>query len=233
MESRSLCVIPARGGSKRLERKNVKPLAGKPMIAYTIEAALDSGVFDRVIVSTEDGEIAAVSEEHGATVPFERPAELASDTAQVVDVVDHALEHYDEQGEEFTELGVLLPTSPLRTAADLRGAADRFRDSEEAEFLMCVTEYQFSPFEALVERDGWLEEFWDDASFYETRSQDRPDLVVDNGAAYLMDVDAYRRERIFYGEKLIPYYMPPERSVDIDERFDFEFAEFLLERQAE
>lgn len=229
MNDEVFCLIPARGGSKRLERKNVQDLNGKPLIAHTIEVALSSGVFDRVIVSTEDDEIARIAEEYGADVPFTRPAELASDTTQVVDVTDHALEFVAEEDESYDHLAVLLPTTPLRTAEDLRSAYERFTSTPEAEFLMCVTDYQYSPFEALHEQDGLLEHYWDH-EFEERRSQERPDVVVDNGAAYIMDVGAYERERTFYGSTLIGYHMPPERSVDIDEQFDMDLAEFLLQR---
>jgi CMP-N-acetylneuraminic acid synthetase len=223
-------MIPARGGSKRLERKNVSDISGKPLIAYTIEAAVESDIFDRVIVSTEDDEIASVADEHGADIPFTRPMELASDTAQVVDVTDHTLNFFDEQGVEFDRLAVLLPTTPLRTADDLVNAYERFDSHPDAEFLMCVTDYQFSPFEALHEvDDGMLEKYWDH-EYLEMRSQERPDLVVDNGSAYIMDVEAYERERTFYGSSLIGYYMPPERSIDVDEKFDLDLAEFLLQR---
>ena len=226
---KSLCLVPARGGSKRLERKNVLPFQGKPLIAHTITAALDADVFDRVCVSTEDEEIAAVSEEYGAEVPFERPAELATDTAQVVDVCEHALDYFEEQGSDVDVLAVLLPTTPLRGADDLRGAGETFKDADDAEFLMCTTDYVFSPFEALEERDGSLHRFWEEASFYADQSQDRPDLVVDNGAAYIVDVDAFRRERTFYGSTLTGYHMPLQRSIDVDTHADFELAECLYE----
>jgi pseudaminic acid cytidylyltransferase len=227
---RTLCVIPARGGSKRLERKNVRNLNGKPLLAYTVEAALESGVFDRTIVSTEDEEIADIAREYGATVPFQRPAELATDTAQVVDVVDHVIEYYDDCDETFEELGVLFPTSPLRTAADVRDAYQLFCDRADASFLMSVTEYQYSPVQALQERDGMLTPYWDNDEVVTSRSQDQPDLVVSNGAIYFMETDAYRTQRTFYGDSLIGYRMPPERSVDIDEQFDLELAEFILNR---
>lgn len=230
MDDRTLCVIPARGGSKRVERKNVRDLRGKPLIAYTIEAGLDSGVVDEVVVSTEDEEIATVAREYGATVPFTRPAELATDTAQVVDVCEHAVDYYESAGEPYDVLVVLLPTTPLRTSWDLRAAYERFGGHEDAEFLMCVTDYSYSPFEALRFRGDWLERFWNRNEYYELRSQDKPDVVVDNGAAYIMDVDAFRREGIFYGERLVGHWMPPERSVDVDEEFDLMLAEFLLER---
>ena len=223
----TLCMIPARGGSKRLKRKNVRELCGKLLLAYSIEAAVESDVFDTVIVSIEDEEIATVAEEYGATVPFTRPANLATDSAQVVDVIDHTLQYYDQQ---FSELGVLFPTSALGTASDVSQAYEKFTSHETAAFLMSVTDYQYSPVQALSKQDGYLKPFWDNQDVVESRSQDQPDLVVSNGAIYFMSVEAYKEQRTFYGDSLIGYHMPPERSVDIDEEFDLEFAEFLLER---
>jgi pseudaminic acid cytidylyltransferase len=223
-------MIPARGGSKRLPRKNIRNLAGKPVIAYTIEAALESDVFTKVVVSTDDDEIASIAESYGAEVPFTRPEKLASDTAQVVDVTDHVLDFFSEQSEEFDFLAVLLPTTPLRTAEDIKNAYNRFDSNPNADFLMCVTDYQYSPFEALYEKqDGRLDHYWNH-EYMGMRSQERPDLVVDNGGAYIMNIEAYERQRTFYGSTLIGYYMPPKRSIDIDEQFDLELAEFFLQR---
>lgn len=224
----ALCVIPARGGSKRLERKNVRELDGKPLLGYAVEAAIDSGVFDETIVSTEDEEIAAVAEEYGAAVPFRRPEELATDTAQVVDVCAHALKYYRGEGHEVDQLGVLLPTVPLRTAEDVRQAYKRFQGTNGADFVMCVTDYRYSPFEALEQVGDRLQPLWDDESLLAARSQDRPDVVVDNGAAYIMDADVFEREMTFYGEDLLGHYMPPERSIDVDDAFDFKLAEFII-----
>jgi pseudaminic acid cytidylyltransferase len=221
-------MIPARGGSKRVKRKNVRDLNGEPLISYTIKAANESDIFDEVIVSTEDSEIAEIAEDYGANIPFRRPSKLASDTAQVVDVVDHTLSYYEEQGIEFDHLAVLLATTPLRTAADLRNAYQRFESASEAEFLMSVTDYQYSPYEALYENGGFLENYWEE--FSGRRSQERPDLYVDTGAAYIMNIDAYKRERTLYGSNLVGYHMPPERSVDIDEPFDLKLAEFLIQQ---
>lgn len=229
MKDRLLCIIPARGGSKRLLHKNITPLAGKPMLAYTIEAALESQVFDEVCVSTENDEIAQVARQCGAKVPFMRPPELATDDVGVVQVCLHALDFYTKQGLGFNILGVLLPSSPLRTGEDIRAAYEKFV-AADADFLMAVTDYIYSPFQALHERNGHLRPFWAPL-YYRKCSQDLPKVVVDNGAIYLMYVDAFRREKIFYGERLIGFHMPLARSVDVDEWFSFELAEFFLKRQ--
>ena len=229
MVSKPLAIIPARGGSKRLRRKNIAPLEGKPMLAYSIEAALQSGVFEQVCVSTEDEQIAAVAEDYGASVPFLRPLALAADTVGVVQVCLHGLDFFAAQGKQFETLGVLLPTSPLRRGEDIRAAYEQFR-AADTDFFMAVTDYVYSPFQALHEQAGYLKPFWD-ASYYRTRSQDLPSVMVDNGAIYLMQVEAFRREKIFYGERLIGFSMPRERSVDVDDAYSLELARFFLQRR--
>lgn len=225
------CLIPARGGSKRLKRKNIRELAGKPLIAYSVEAAIKSNVFDQVIVSTDDNEIARVAKEYGAEVPFTRPDKVATDTAQVVDVVDHLLEYYEKHDVSVSELGVLFPTAPLRTAADVTQAYQKFKAEDDASFLMSVTDYHYSPVQALTAENGRLKPYLAESDIVEDRSQGQPDLVVSNGAIYLFDVEAYKDQRTFYGDPLIGYHMPQKRSVDIDEQFDLELAEFIINQK--
>ena len=229
MLAESLCIIPARGGSKRLPRKNLALLADRPLLAYTIEAALQSQVFEQVCVSTEDEGIANVARQYGASVPFIRPPELSADSVGVVQVCLHALDFFAEHSLRSDILGVLLPTSPLRTAGDIQDAYERFLSSD-ADFLMSVTDYVYSPFQALHEQEGFLKPFWD-PTYYRKHSQELPRVVVDNGAIYLMHVEAFRRERIFYGKRLIGHYMPQERSIDVDDAYTFELANLLLQRQ--
>jgi len=224
---RRLCLVPARGGSQRVPRKNVAPLAGRPLLAWTVDAALGSGLFERVLVSTEDAEIARVAEGCGATV-LERAGALASSTATGVEVCVDALERLQAAGQIFDVLAFLLPTSPLRTAEDLHGAWQRFVE-RDADFLMAVTDYAIPPFWALEERDGYLRPFW--GHEYLKKSQELPRVCVDNGAVYFARVDAFLRERTFYGDRLVGYWMPRERSVDVDEAVDLALAEFFLARR--
>jgi CMP-N-acetylneuraminic acid synthetase len=209
-------------------RKNVAPLAGRPLLAWTLDAALGSDLFDRVLVSTEDPDIARVAEQHGADV-VARDAALATSTATGVDVCLDAIARLEGQGERFDVLAFLLPTAPLRTADDLRAAWQRFVE-RDADFLMAVTDYAIPPFWALEERDGYLRPYW--GHEYLVKSQELPRVCVDNGAVYLARVDALRRERTFYGENLVGYWMPRDRSVDIDEPVDLALAEFFLARRA-
>lgn len=225
---RRLCLVPARGGSRRFPRKNIAPLAGKPLIAYTIASARESGLFDRVLVSTDDDAIREVAEAYGAEVPFLRPQELATDTAANVDVCLDTLARLARAGERFGLLACLLPTSPLRTARDLREAYARLKECQ-GDFVMAVTDYAIPPFWALEERDGFLRPYW--GRQYLVKSQELPKVCVDNGAIYLARVEAFERERTFYGARLVSYWMPRERSVDVDEPVDLALAEFFLTRQ--
>ncbi|MEM1165586.1 MAG: acylneuraminate cytidylyltransferase family protein [Planctomycetota bacterium] len=224
-----LCIIPARGGSKRLPRKNIAPLGGRPMLAWTIDAAIDSEVFDEVHVSSDDDEILDVAATCGARPRFQRPDNLGGDRVGVVDVCLATLDVYErDHGMRFDELGVMLATAPLRTEDDVRSAAARFAERGDAEFLMAVTRYSNSPLTALREEpNGRLVSHWG-REMFTTKRQDTPSLWVDCGAIYLCEVDAFRRERIFYGEKLIGHLMPPERAIDVDEPFDLKIAELLL-----
>jgi pseudaminic acid cytidylyltransferase len=227
-DGRRLCLVPARGGSRRFPRKNLASLCGKPLIAYTIEAARESGLFDAVIVSTDDRETRDVAQKYGAEVPYVRPAHLATDTAGNVDVCLDALARLEEAGHTFDLLACLLPTSPLRTAEDLHGAHARLVNSE-GDALMAVTDYPIPPFWALEERDGFLQSHW--GRQYMVKSQELPKVCVDNGAIYLARVATFRAEKTFYASRLVGYWMPRERSVDVDEPIDLAMAEFFLTRR--
>lgn len=224
MSSHTLCVIPARGGSKRFPRKNVARLAGKPLLAYAVEAALEAGVFARVIVSTEDAEIARIGELAGADVLARAPV-LATDTATTVDVCLSVIDELRAAGGQFSAFACLLPTTPLRTADDIRHAHRVFVE-RAADFLMAVTTYAISPFWALEEHDGFLRPRW--GREFLVKSQELPQVWVDNGAIYLARIDAFERERTFYGSRLVGYRMPRERSIDVDDAVDLRLADFFL-----
>lgn len=210
-----LAIIPARGGSKRFPRKNVALLAGKPLIAWSIEAALKSGIADRVMVSTEDEEIARIAREFGAELPFLRPAELASDTARNLAVVAHAAE-WLEANENYRPDYVLIlqPTSPLRSAEDIQGAW-ALAHTSQARVVASVT--MAAPKPTLLRTLGpsaQLGPLPDQAT----------QICVLNGAIYLA-----RRDALYsHDEPALGYVMPPERSVDIDTPRDLAFAEAFL-----
>lgn len=224
-----VCLIPAKERSRRLPGKNVAVLRGKPLLAYTVEAAVDSGVFSRVLVSTDSPQVAEVARRFGAEVPGLRAAELAADSAGVVDVCVDLLERLARGGDPCETLAVLLPTTPLRTAEHIRGAWEQFSVSR-ADFLMAVTTYAIPPHWALTERNGYLEALFDREYLVTTKGL--PPAWVDNGAIYLVRVPAFLEQRTFYGRPLVGYRMPRLRSVDVNEPFDLALAECILEHLA-
>jgi CMP-N-acetylneuraminic acid synthetase len=228
-----LGVITARGGSKGLPRKNVLPVAGRPLIAWTIAAAAASRQVTRTIVSTDDGEIARVCRECGADVPFLRPAALASDTATHLDVIEHALGWaVVDAGREPDYVLVLQPTSPLRTRDDIDAAVAIARE-RRADAVVSVTAAHPHPWLASTLRpDGTLLPLVS-AEQASARRQDMPPAYALNGAIFLITPAALRRHRTFAPPAAHAYIMPAERSIDIDSAHDLAIAELLLGRHAE
>lgn len=225
-----LAVIPARAGSKRLPRKNLLPLGGKPLIAWTVEAALGARGVTHVLVSTDSEEIAAVARACGANAPFLRPASLATDTASSLDVVRHAVEFAAGPLALPCELTVLLqPTSPLRTSADIDAALDLLA-AKGADAVVSVCEADHSPLwmntlPADLSLDGFLRE-----EVKNRRSQDLPRHYRLNGAVYACRTEVLLREETFLPARgAFAYVMPKERSVDVDDALDLALARCLLE----
>ncbi len=222
---RPLCVIPARRGSKRLPEKNVALLGGRPMLAWTIDAALESSLFDRVLVSTEDRSFAELARGLGAT-PHARPVELAGDLVSATDVCLDALEAHSG----YDAVVCLQPSSPLRNAHDVRGAWERFLASG-ADFLVSVTPVDPHYFHWAVQPDG---EWWRMA-FGEKYLVERPLLPPvhrPNGAIKIGRAAPLRERRDFFGPRLAAYELPEERSVHVAEPFDLRLAESLLPTHA-
>lgn len=220
-----LALIPARGGSKRLPRKNILPLAGRPIVAHSIAAALNSELFDRVLVSTEDAEIAAAARAAGADI-ISRSDELASDTARVVEVCLDALSQEDKAGRSYDLLCCLYATAPLRDASDIAGVVGLVRPGE-CDFAMAVTSYDYPPTQALrPTADGSLAPMWPDA--LDLPNSVVSTLCVDNGSTYAVSVEAFRHHRDFYGPGLKGWRMPRARSVDLDTVEDFEELQRLV-----
>lgn len=218
---RILGLVPARGGSKGVPRKNVRPLAGKPLIAWTVEAALASGVIDRVVVSTDDEEIASVGAAWGAEIPFMRPPQLSGDETPTIEVVRHALELLSD----FDTLVLLQPTSPLRTAADV-AAAVRLYEASQQRNCIAMTEATDSPNWSYYMDGGALRPVLGDQ--IPLRRQDLPRVVTVNGAIYVANARRLEEQGSFLRPDMVPYLMPRERSVDIDTEFDFQLCEFLI-----
>lgn len=230
---RLLALIPARGGSKRLPRKNLAPLAGRPLIAWSIETALAATTIDRVVVSTDDPEIASVARATGAEVPFLRPPELATDAAGSEAVIRHALETLEAEGENFDQVMLLQPTSPLRTAHDIDGAA-RLMHERNAEAVISVCPCDHPPeWSNTLPPDGSLRGFFR-PGVRGTRSQDLPLSYRLNGAIYLYDCARLRGSgNLMMDDNSYAYIMPRERSIDIDTELDLRIVEVLLQHRGE
>ena len=220
MTTRVLAIIPARGGSKGIPRKNLTHLAGRPLLAYTFDAALASSELDRIIVSTDDEEIAAYAIEQGIDAPFRRPADLASDEAPMIDVLRHGIEEMERMGVAPEIIVLLQPTSPLRSAEDIDEAV-RMLATSRADTVVSVVPvpHRFNPVSVMVRQpDGTLRAFAEDRGY--ARRQDKPEVYARNGPAILVvRADIIRAGRL-YGDRVIPYEMPLARSIDIDEPSD-------------
>ena len=235
--SNILGLIPARGGSKSIPRKNIAPLAGRPMLAYTCEAALGSKLITRVVLSTDDTEIAQVGRDCGVEVPFLRPAELARDDTPSLAVAQHAVRWLIEHEAWSPDvLVVLQPTSPLRRARHLDESLELMAQAG-ADTVVSVVEvpHSFSPYGIMRVRDGWLEDFWTEPlPFDRFRRQNLPVLYARNGPAVLAtQVRVLIEQQSFYGKTIAPYIMTEEESVDIDTLFDLRLAEWLIGQSKE
>ena len=221
---RLLAVIPARGGSKRLPRKNVLDLAGKPLIAWTIQEALNCKYIDQVIVSTDDKEISDISKEYGADVPFFRPSELATDEAKTVDVVLHLLDELEKVGERYDYIILLQPTSPLRTAQNIDESVELLQ-MKNSDAVISVCESEHPPLWCNVLPDDMSMDNFLDESVKNKRSQDLSKQYRINGAIYISSVEKLKKENSFFlSNNCIAYIMKQNVSIDIDTIDDFDFA---------
>ncbi len=220
-----IAIIPARGGSKGIPHKNIKNLGGEPLIAYTIGEALKSKYLDHIFVSTEDPEIAEISRKYGAQV-IDRPPALAEDTSKTVDAILHAIEYVGREGIQPYIVVLLQPTSPLRNTEDIDAAVKLFLDNE-CDSVISVCEPDHSPFWCFTLNGEYLQPLFD-TKFDNTRRQDLPKVVMPNGAIYVSSPESIRKYEGFYGDRIIPYCMSPDRSIDIDTPLDFTIAEVLI-----
>lgn len=224
-----LAIIPARGGSKGLPGKNIKELCGKPLIAWSIEQAKSCSDIDRIIVSTDDEEIAETAKKYGAEAPFMRPAELANDTASTIDVIFHTINWLKEHQEFQPEYILLLqPTSPLRLAEDINGAIQMLKD-KNAQAVVSVYETDHHPWWSnTLPEDDSMKHFLR-PEILNKRRQDLPVFYRLNGAIYLANTDYLHECNGFLGPDTFAYEMPKNRSIDIDSDIDFKLAGLLLE----
>jgi N-acylneuraminate cytidylyltransferase/CMP-N,N'-diacetyllegionaminic acid synthase len=230
-----LFIIPARGGSKGLPKKNIRTIAGKPLIAWSIEAAQKAahllGDCD-VIVSTDSEEIAAVAKEYKAAVPFLRPAELANDTASSADVMLHALEYMEQSGKQYDFLAMIEPTSPQRDEHDLVSAFQQLKNTKGAESIVgvCRTESGHPLFLTKL-NNGFLEPYAN-KTFRVYRRQEIDEVYFFEGSMYIAKTESFKKRKGFYHEKTLGFEMPKWKSFEIDDLTDFLIIEQLLNSRA-
>lgn len=224
----NLCaIIPARGGSVGLPGKNIRPLCGKPLIGYSIDVAREFVSDEDIYVSTDDSRIIEVVERDcGLKVPFIRPAELATSTASTNDVILHVLDFAEAQGKGYDTVLLLQPTSPLRGKEDVSGAIAAY--SESCDMVVGVFKSHAAVVMCTEDQSGYVAPYFNEQW---GRRQDIPEFFEINGAIYVINVKALRRKGLAGFDRRVKYVMPQERSIDIDNLADFEYAEYLMKRR--
>jgi N-acylneuraminate cytidylyltransferase len=222
----SLAIIPARGGSKRIPRKNVRPFCGKPIISYPIEAALGSGLFEDVMVSTDDREIADVGELAGASVPFLRSEKTADDNATLADVVEETLSMYRARGKRYDTVCCILATAPLVSARDLVASFETFA-KENYDSLIPVVRFGYPVFRALKIDGGKVSMIWPENQ--NARSQDLPTAYHDSGSFYWIRCSSFQEQKTFFMKNTGGLEIPEFAAQDIDTEDDWKLAEMKFE----
>lgn len=226
-DKKILAIIPARGGSKGVPRKNIRPLNGVPLIGYTLNEANKSRYLDRVVVSTDDMEIAKTAEAFRAEVPYLRPEELSTDSSSTVDCVIHMMDFLKDKEEYIPDYICLLQcTSPFRTHEDIDNAIEKVLDSQ-FDGIISVCEVEENPYWTNVFEGDKLKNFIEEGKKI-TRRQDLPQIYTYNGAIYIIRTDVFFEKRTFETDNITGYIMLKERSLDIDTTIDFEIAEILM-----
>ncbi len=221
-----IAIIPARGGSKRIPRKNIKLFCGKPMIAWSIEAAIESNCFDRILVSTDDKEIASISEKYGAEVPFTRPSTLSDDYTATTPVINHAINWQKANGVTPTKVCCIYATAPFISASDISKGLMTLENSA-IDFAFSVTSYAF-PIQRAIRIDSDKRIHMFDDSKFNVRSQDLEEAFHDAGQFYWGVTDAWLEERMVFGPKSAPVILPRHRVQDIDTHEDWARAEWMF-----
>lgn len=227
-----LVIIPARGDSKGIPRKNIKSLGGKPLIHYAIDTARAITSDENICVSTDDLEIKSVVEHYGLHVPFMRPSELATDTMGTYEVLLHALNYYEKQGKHFDIVLLLQTTSPFRTTEQVKEALELY-DKSQADMVVSVKESTANPYYNIFEedKDGWLHVSKGDGKIY--RRQDAPKVYEYNGAIYIMNADELKHTHMHHMQKRTKYVMDASSSFDLDTMQDWQMAETIIENKKE
>lgn len=230
---KKIAMITARGGSKRIPRKNIKEFCGRPILAYSIQAAIDSGVFDEVMVSTDDEEIAEIAKAYGAKVPFFRSEQTANDYATTVDVIKEVLQEYEKRGEQFDMGCCIYPTAPFVTADKLKAAMEMVAQPE-VDSVIPVVAYSFPPQRGLKVENGNLKYVHPEHTY--TRSQDLEQIYHDCGQFYCFNVERFLKSGALFGERTKALVMDELEVQDIDTLTDWELAEIkykMMERKRE
>jgi len=225
-----LAIIPARGGSKGLPGKNIKELCGKPLIVWSIEAALKSKYLDEVMVTTDDKSIFDISKEYGASVPFLRPKELATDSSTSFDSVSHTIDFYKSHlGKEFDYIVLLEPTSPLRDTTDIDDAIEILLGSQKMSSIVGIskTEVQNPIFLVEKNKNGSLVSY-ETKDIESTRRQDIEDVFFLEGTIYISRIDEYISKKTFYHCDTIGYEVPKWKSLEVDDIYDFEMVKAIM-----
>lgn len=219
---KKVAIITARGGSKRIPRKNIKEFCGKPILAYSIQAALESGVFDTVMVSTDDEEIAEIAKKYGAEVPFYRSEKTANDYATTADVILEVIEEYEKLGQFFDMVCCIYPTAPFLTADKLRDAVQKLENSD-ADTLIPVVTFSYPVQRALVIREEKL--VFEYPEFMDSRSQDLEPHYHDVGQFYIMKTETFKESKKIMVGNILPFEISEMEVQDIDNQTDWEIAE--------
>lgn len=230
---KKVAIITARGGSKRIPRKNIKEFCGKPILAYSIQAALEAGVFDTVMVSTDDEEIAEIAKKYGAEVPFYRSEKTANDYATTADVILEVIEEYEKLGQFFDMVCCIYPTAPFLTADKLKDAVQKLENSD-ADTLIPVVTFSYPVQRALVIRDEKL--VFEYPEFMDSRSQDLEPHYHDVGQFYVLKTEAFKKSRKIMVGNILPFEISEMEVQDIDNQTDWEIAEMkyrILRQKAE
>jgi N-acylneuraminate cytidylyltransferase/CMP-N,N'-diacetyllegionaminic acid synthase len=227
-----IAVIPARGGSKGLPGKNIKKMNDKPLIWYTINAAKKSKFIDKIIVSTDDNEIAEIAKKYDAEIPFMRPKELARDDSLAIDNYIYTIDRLNKEfNYGIVEFVVLQPTSPLRTSLDIDNAIQIFEE-KKTDSVISVSEAIHPPiWSKRIDEKGILRNYFDIRIGNKNR-QEIEKVYMPNGAIFVFKFSLLKEKYSYYSDKTHPYIIPLERSIDIDSKLDFEFAEYLMKKNA-
>lgn len=217
-----IAIITARGGSKRIPGKNIKDFLGKPILTYSIEAALQSGVFDEVMVSTDDEEIARIAKEAGANVPFYRSAETSNDFATTNDVLFEVFDEYEKRGKTFDMACCIYPTAPFVTAAKLKEAVETLENSD-ADTLIPVVQFSYPPQRALIVKEGKL--VFEYPEYLDARSQDLEPHYHDVGQFYVFRIERFKKNKRLMVGDVLPLVVSEMEVQDIDNQTDWEIAE--------